>query len=103
VADEPEERAQGLRGVTRLPADVDGMLFVFAEPVSTAFIMEDTLLPLDVWFFDGAGLVVGTEEMTPCSVAPCPRHGSPGLVRWALETPLGRYEFGEGELLSASP
>ncbi|HEY4607427.1 MAG TPA: DUF192 domain-containing protein [Acidimicrobiia bacterium] len=103
VADEPGERQQGLRGVTRLPADIDGMLFTFADPVSVSFVMEDTTIPLDLWFFDEDGALIGSEEMTPCSTEPCPRYPAPGPIAWALETPAGSFEFRPGDLLVTSP
>lgn len=103
VADDPTERSQGLRRVEELPAEIDGMLFVWETPTSAVFVMEDTLIPLDVWFFDDEGALLGTHAMTPCTAEPCPRYPSPGPVRWALETPLGVVELGEGDRLSAFP
>ncbi|MGH8942756.1 MAG: DUF192 domain-containing protein, partial [Acidimicrobiia bacterium] len=100
VADEPEERQQGLRAVAELPDGIDGMLFVFPEPTTTNFIMSGTLIPLEVWFFDLEGLLIGSHEMTPCSVDPCPLYPAPGPVRWALETPLAARDFQPGDLLS---
>lgn len=102
VADSAEERSQGLRGVTRLPADVDGMLFVFDAPGSPVFVMEDTLIPLDVWFFDRDGILIGSEEMTPCEVEPCARYPAPESVQWAMETPLGARELEPGARLTTS-
>jgi len=102
VADEPDERSRGLREVTRLPADIDGMLFAFTEPAVPTFVMEDTRLALDLWFFDEDGVLVATEEMEPCSAEPCSRYPAPGEVSWALETPLGVHEFEPGDLLSTS-
>ena len=53
------------------------------------FWMKDTLIPLDIVFFDADGRQVGSASMTPCEVAPCARYGSEGAYRWALETPAG--------------
>ena len=102
VADDAEERTQGLRDVDGLPRDVDGMLFVFDTATPAIFVMEDTLIPLDVWFFDDEGALIGTHEMSPCSAGPCPRYPAPAPVRWALETPLGDQQFQSGDLLSTS-
>jgi hypothetical protein len=102
VAVTPEERTQGLRDVTELPAGVDGMLFVFDTPRTPVFVMEDTLLPLDVWFFDEGGVLIGTEEMAPCDAEPCTRYPGPESVQWALETPLGDHEFEPGAVLATS-
>lgn len=105
VADQREERNQGLRGVATLPAGIDGMLFVFAEPTLPTFVMEDTLIPLDVWFFDATGSMVGSEEMEPCPEQPCDRYPAPGPVSWALETPAGDRDFETSDrlLTSATP
>jgi uncharacterized protein len=102
VADEPEERQQGLRAVAELPDGIDGMLFVFSEPTMPNFIMEDTLIPLVVWFFDSEGSLIGSHEMTPCSADPCPLYPAPGPVGWALETPLEAHDFQPGDMLSTS-
>ena len=102
VADDSAERNQGLRRVGELPPEVDGMLFVWDTPTPAIFVMEDTLIPLDVWFFDDEGALIGTHEMSPCSAGPCPRYPAPAPVRWALETPLGDQQFQSGDLLWTS-
>ncbi|MDP8959578.1 MAG: DUF192 domain-containing protein [Actinomycetota bacterium] len=88
VADSPERRAQGLMGVDDL-GGLDGMLFVFDEPVVPAFWMKDTLIPLDVAFFDGHGRLVEVQQMEPCRRQPCPTYAPDSPVRWALEAPAG--------------
>lgn len=102
VADEPEERRQGLRAVAELPEGIDGMLFVFPEPATSNFVMSDTLMSLDVWFFDEQGMLIGSHEMTPCPAEPCPLYPAPGPVLWGLETPAGERGFQPGDLLSTS-
>ena len=96
VADEPAERQQGLRAVAELPDGIDGMLFVFPEPKTPNFIMSGTPLPLEVWFFDPEGSLIGSHEMTPCPADPCPVYPAPGPVGWALETPAGERDFQRG-------
>lgn len=98
VASTPEQRSQGLRGVEELDG-YDGMLFVFEETRGATFGMRDTLIPLDIWWFDGDGVLIGSTEMQPCEEAICASYGSPGEVGWALETPLGQWEFSLGDLL----
>lgn len=100
VADTSAQRSQGLRGVGALPEDVDGMLFVFDEPQSAIFGMLDTLMSLDIWWFDADGVLLGSTQMNPCPSAPCPAYGSPGPVRWVLETPRGELELRAGDRLT---
>ena len=102
VADEPAERQQGLRAVAELPEGIDGMLFVFPEPTTPNFIMSGTPLPLEVWFFEPDGSLIGSHEMAPCPADPCPLYPAPGPVGWALETPAGERDFQPGDLLSTS-
>lgn len=102
VADDSKERQQGLRGVTALPPGIDGMLFGWEAPTEAVFVMEDTLIPLDLWFFDPDGIMIGSHEMTPCSAEPCARYSAPAPVIWALETPAGDRVFPQGDRISTS-
>lgn len=69
--------------------DLDGMLFVFGEEVSVAFTMQNTLIPLDIAFFDQAGRPVDRLSMTPCESEPCPLYRTSGAFAYALEMPAG--------------
>lgn len=100
VADEPDERRQGLREVESLPDGIDGMLFRYAAPTLASYGMLDTPIPLDIWWFDGNGRLIGTAEMEPCPAEPCPSYQSPGLVLTVLETPQGAHHFQLGDELS---
>jgi hypothetical protein len=91
-----ELRSRGLMGVTDL-VDVDGMLFVFVtetytEPVQSSFWMKDTLIPLDIWFFDYSGKLVDMLTMTPCDSEPCQLYTPAGPYHYALETEVGRID-----------
>jgi uncharacterized protein len=101
VADEPAERQRGLMEVESLPSGVDGMLFVWDEPGLRWFHMENTLIPLDIWWFDGDGRLVGMDTMQPCEAAPCPSYPSPGPVVAALETVAGEWALPAGAVLSS--
>ncbi|MFZ0626487.1 MAG: DUF192 domain-containing protein [Acidimicrobiia bacterium] len=102
VADDAAERTQGLRGVTELPEGIDGMLFVHDRPSSVSFVMSDTLIPLDLWFFDPSGILVGGAEMTPCPAEPCTRYASPEPVVLVLETAHGDHVFERGDSILTS-
>lgn len=100
VADDLEKRSQGLRGVEGLPDDIDGMLFSWDSPRSASFGMRDTLIPLDIWWFDPDGVLVGSSRMEPCVQETCTSYRSPGPVVWALETAAGQVDLDVGDTIS---
>jgi uncharacterized membrane protein (UPF0127 family) len=100
VADESAERRQGLMEVDQLPRGIDGMLFVFETERSVRFTMLNTPMPLDIWWFDATGVLVGSLEMEPCPSKPCPSYRSPGPIRWVLETPQDKFDFAPGVMIS---
>ncbi|MEM7732030.1 MAG: DUF192 domain-containing protein [Pseudomonadota bacterium] len=61
VADEPEERSQGLMHVETM-AQSAGMLFVYEEPQPARFWMKNTLISLDMIFADETGTVQKVHE-----------------------------------------
>lgn len=56
LADTPEERARGLMFREKMAAG-EGMLFIYERPQRAAFWMKNTLLSLDILFFDDQGRV----------------------------------------------
>ena len=101
VADEPADRRQGLMEIERLPSGIDGMLFVFEEPpLLIPFHMRNTMMDLDIWWFDADGVLLGMTEMEPCLVERCPLYWSPAPILWALEVPAGTFRFEPGDVLS---
>lgn len=89
VVSTPEARSQGLRAVDDL-GDLDGMLFTWGgDTVTSRFTMEDTLISLDIAFFDVDGGFVDGFTMTPCETDPCPLYAASGPYAYALEVPAG--------------
>jgi uncharacterized protein len=99
IADTPDLRSVGLMRVRDM-GDLDGMVFVFDAEVAVNFTMRNTLIPLDIAFFDAAGTAVDRFEMVPCQAEPCPEYGAASEFRYALEMPAGTMgELNAGEVL----
>jgi len=89
VASTPDQRTQGLRGVTSL-GPYAGMLFVNAVDTTARYTMAGTPMPLAITFFDSHGRPVDSTQMTPCpngTDATCPEYASDGRYRYSLERP----------------
>lgn len=90
-ADEPEQRSQGLRGVTDLEG-FDGMLFSNDAPVETQFVMIDTVMPLSIMWWRDDGSFLAATQMTPCTeadTATCTRYPAGAPYLHAIEVPQG--------------
>lgn len=61
VADTPDQRSRGLMFVDDMPT-MTGMLFVYEREQTVSFWMKNTLIPLDMVFADGAGVVQRVHE-----------------------------------------
>lgn len=90
VADDPAEREAGLSGRTSLPADA-GMAFIWEEPVRARFWMKDTLIPLQIAFWDAEGRIVAILDMEPCRAEPCPTYGPRQAFVGAAEANAGWF------------
>ncbi len=65
LATTSKEQARGLMYRTEL-CNTCGMLFVFNEDVPKSFWMKNTFIPLDMYFYNGDGLLVdSTKNMRP--------------------------------------
>ena len=89
VAATPAEQEHGLMDRTSMPAD-HGMLFVFPVAEPQTFWMKDTLIPLDMLFFDASHrLVTIRADVLPCKADPCPTYASTAPARYVLELNAG--------------
>lgn len=106
VATTPAEQAHGLMDRTSMPAD-HGMLFVFAQPQPLTFWMKDTLIPLDMLFFDDhLRLVTIRADVPPCKADPCPTYASTAPARYVLELNAGtaaKLGARTGDVMRLSP
>ncbi len=93
VADDPEERAQGLMFRESLAAD-RGMLFVYPEAALRSFWMENTTIPLSIAFLDAHGVVVRIRDMKPMDRSHV-LSGQPAL--YALEMNKGWFQLHDVE------
>jgi uncharacterized membrane protein (UPF0127 family) len=84
VADTAAERTRGLMNVADL-GDLEGMLFVWEEPTSTDFWMENVILPLDIAFFGEDLTLVDSFTMPLCTTDPCPSYLAAGPFKYAVE------------------
>ena len=90
IADTRAERQRGLMGRRSLPAK-SGMIFRYASDTTGGFWMKDTLIPLDIAFYDRRGKILRIFTMTPCRKDPC-RVYDPGVAyRAALEVNAGSF------------
>ena len=88
LARTPAQRALGLMNRRSL-APRAGMVFQFAQPTTSAFWMKDTLIPLDIAFYDGRGRILRILTMQPCRTASCPVYDPRVTYRGALEVNAG--------------
>jgi uncharacterized protein len=88
VADTPSERGVGLMHREEL-APVDGMAFLWKEPIEGTFWMKDTLIPLSIAFWDEGGRILAILDMEPCEAEPCPSYGPDEPFLGAVEVEQG--------------
>jgi uncharacterized membrane protein (UPF0127 family) len=92
VADTSYERADGLQHREHLPQK-KGMLFVYDEPKSVAFLMHNMNFPLDIIFIAENGTVLNVEEAEPEEPGTpneeLVRYRSDGEVKWVVEINRG--------------
>ena len=92
IADDFASREHGLMDRTSMPAN-HGMLFVFDSPTMLSFWMKNTLIPLDMLFFDRDYKLINVQHsVPPCRANPCPAYGSTGPAQYVLELNGGAAE-----------
>jgi uncharacterized membrane protein (UPF0127 family) len=91
VADTTAKQERGLMDVDSL-GGYDGMIFRFTTPITDAFYMYRTRLPLSIAFFDPDGAFLSAADMAPCTAgkgSDCPLYRAAGPYLNALEVAQG--------------
>lgn len=89
VADNDPARMKGLMFREHMPAD-RGMIFLFPEEGMQAFWMKNTLIPLDILYFDRRFRLVSAQtEVPPCKADPCPSYPTSAPAQYVLELNAG--------------
>lgn len=96
VADTPDELSRGLMWVEDL-SPLDGMLFVYDGERLISHWMKNTLIPLDIAFFDAEGRLVSKTTMVPCidesfPDVRCPTYPADGPAAFSVEVPAGGFD-----------
>ena len=88
VASTPKQRVTGLMNIKDMPEDA-GMAFQFETSTQGSFFMKNTLMPLDITFWDEQGIIVDILQMEPCTKEPCPLFTPKTPYIGAVETKRG--------------
>lgn len=102
LADEPEERNEGLMNVTNLPPD-KGMLFIFEDEEPRSFWMANTPLSLDIMFVNSDYEIVRIHRNTEAFSEKNLSSGEP--AQYVVETNGGfsvSHDIREGMQISVS-
>ncbi len=91
IADTEPHREAGLMNTRSLPAD-QGEAFTWPQPIRVGFWMKDTLIPLDIVYWDQQGHIVDILTMQPCSADPCQVYYARAAFAGAVELDPGVVE-----------
>jgi uncharacterized membrane protein (UPF0127 family) len=104
LADTDNTRALGLMYREQMAVD-EGMLFIFPDTDVRAFWMKNTLIPLDILYFDQNRKLVSISKNTPpCknTTTRCPSYPSAKPAKYVLEINAGlsqQYGYKTGDEL----
>ena len=91
LADDNTERNKGLMYRQSLPEN-EGMLFVYPEPQKVSFWMKNTLISLDLLFFDENNQLVEIKDnFQPCTEIICESYVSKNKVKYVLEVNADQF------------
>jgi uncharacterized membrane protein (UPF0127 family) len=89
IADTMEDRTKGLMYRKSIPENF-GMFFIFDEEAEHDFWMKNTLIPLDMIFFDRNYKVVKiVHNAQPCKKDPCMVYSTDKVSKYVLEVNAG--------------
>jgi len=91
LAVDEASRARGLMFRQEMPSE-HGMLFIHEHQQILAYWMKNTLIPLDILYFDNARRLVSQQrDVPPCSALnACPAYPSSQPARYVLELNAGQ-------------
>lgn len=93
VADTVEKMQRGMMYRPQM-ADNQAMIFVFPSPRKATFWMKNTLIPLDMLFFDGKGILREVKHnVPPCDSDDCPTYPTQSeQIKYVVELKGGTAE-----------
>lgn len=94
IASTAPAQAKGLMNVKEVPDDY-GLVFIWPEPGVHSFYMKNTLIPLDIAWWDEDGKIVDIQTMTPCRQDPCPVYDPAAEHIAAVEVKAGLLSSSE--------
>ncbi len=84
-------QARGLMEVEKIPDDY-GMVFLWSDSAKHSFYMKDTLIPLDIAWWNAEGEIVDIQTMQPCTEDPCKTYVPADTHVGAVEVNAGLLE-----------
>lgn len=84
-----EAISKGMMWRTAFP-ETNAMLFVFGQPLQTAFWMKNVPIDIDVAYLDSEGAILEVHRLEKFNTNPVPSKGP--VVQFAVETPVGWFQ-----------